>query len=143
MDVLIAALLLASGFVGCAEFASVVLVHPVIRRLPEDGQFIMEKGLLTTFGRVMPIGMTAVPILAGVAAARDSSTWFIVAAITFTVALVVTIAGNVPINQRTRRMVEAPESFIHMRRRWDLFQAVRGTLQLAGFVLVVLGATTA
>lgn len=143
MDILIAALLLVSGFVGCAEFGSVALVHPVVRRLPDDGQFIMEKGLLDTFGRVMPVGMTAAPILAGVSAARDSSGWFAAAAVVFTVALVVTIIGNVPINERTRRMAEAPESFIRMRRRWDVFQGVRGSSQLLAFVLVVVGVAAA
>ncbi len=138
MDVLTFAVVLVSGFVGCAEFGSVAFVHPIIRKLPEDAQFIMEKGLLATFGRTMPVGMTAAPILAGVAAARDSSSWFIAAAFVLTVALVVTIVGNVPINERTRRLTEAPESFIRMRRRWDVFQGIRGSLQLLGFVLVVL-----
>ena len=138
MDVLTFAVVLVSGVVGCAEFGSVAFVHPIIRKLPEDAQFIMEKGLLETFGRTMPVGMTAAPILAGVAAARDSSSWFIAAAFVLTVALVVTIVGNVPINERTRRLTEAPESFIRMRRRWDVFQGIRGSLQLLGFVLVVL-----
>ncbi len=53
------------GFVGCAEFGSWALVHPVLRRLPPQYWLEVEQGLLGTFGRVMPIGMTAAPILAG------------------------------------------------------------------------------
>ena len=75
MDLLLLSLLLVTGFVGCAEFASVALVHPVIRRLPVEGQVVMEKGLLRTFGRVMPVGMTAAAILAGLGVARYGTVW--------------------------------------------------------------------
>lgn len=142
MDVLLIALLLTTGFVGCAEFGSVTLVHPVIRTLPLDAQLVMEKGLLRTFGRVMPVGMTGVAVLAGFAAAEHGTVWFVAAAAVLTVALIVTIVGNVPINIWTGRIArdEPPEKFRRLRRRWDLFQAVRGSLQLIGFVLVCMGA---
>lgn len=39
--------IIVTGFVGCAEFASVALVNPVIRRLPIDHRLTMERGLLT------------------------------------------------------------------------------------------------
>lgn len=135
------ATVLVSGFIGCAEFASATLVHPVIRRLDPDAQLVMEKGLLRTFGRVMPVGMTAAAVLAGILAGREPSTLLVVAAIVLIVALVVTIAGNVPINIRTGQIREqqAPEGFLEMRRRWDVFQLIRGSLQLLGFVLVVCG----
>ena len=64
MNLTLLATLLITGFVGCAEFASATLMHPVIRRLPIEEQMTMEKGLLRTFGRVMPLLMTAAPILA-------------------------------------------------------------------------------
>lgn len=144
MDLLLLSLLLVAGFVGCAEFGSVVLVHPVIRRLPMEGQVVMEKGLLRTFGRVMPVGMTAAPVLAGLGVAQYGSVWFAIAAAVLTVALVVTIFGNVPINLWTARIpgdIEPP-GFRAKRRRWDVFQAVRGSLQLIGFVLVCIGTAT-
>lgn len=138
MDVLLVLTLAVTGFVGCGEFASVALVHPVIRTLPEDSQLLMEQGLLRTFGRVTPVGMTAAPVLAGLSAAQTQNPWYVAAAVVLTVALVVTIVGNVPINLRTGqiRATRAPEGFIAMRRRWDLFQLVRGSLQLLGFLLV-------
>lgn len=138
MDLLLLALLLVTGFVGCAEFGSVALVHPVIRRLPMEQQMVMERGLLQTFGLVMPLGMTAAAVLAGVGAAHYGSTWLGIAAGALTVALVVTIFGNVPINLWTGRIAgdEVPPDFRTKRRRWDVYQAVRGSLQLIGFVLV-------
>lgn len=133
--------ILIIGFVGSAEFASVALVHPVVRKLPDDQQLVVEQGLLRTFGRVMPVGMTAAAALGIAVAIERPSALLIAAAGVITVALVVTIAGNVPINLRTGRIVgrKAPEGFIAMRRRWDAFQFVRGSLQLVGFVLATLG----
>jgi len=138
VDLLLLSLLLVTGFVGCAEFASVALVHPVIRRLPIEDQVVMEKGLLRTFGRVMPVGMTAAAILAGLGVARCGTVWLAIAAGVLTIALVVTILGNVPLNLWTGRIPggEVPLDFQTKRRRWDVFQAVRGSLQLIGFVLV-------
>ena len=133
--------ILIIGFVGSAEFASVALVHPVVRKLPDDQQLVVEQGLLRTFGRVMPSGMTAAAALGIAVAIERPSALLIAAAGVITVALVVTIAGNVPINLRTGRIVgrKAPEGFITMRRRWDAFQLVRGSLQLLGFVLATIG----
>lgn len=132
---------LVVGFVGCAEFASMAFVHPVIRTLDPEAQLVAERGLLGTFGRIMPVGMTAAFVLALVLAIDSQGVWLIAAATVLGVALAVTIAGNVPINARTGRIAgrEVPEGFLAMRRRWDVFQAVRASLQLVGFVLVVMG----
>lgn len=133
--------ILVTGFFGPAEFASFAFVHPVIRKLDPDNQLLFEKGPLKTFGRVMPIGMTLGVIL-GIALAIDHTNYFTIsAAITLVVALIVTIFGNVPINAQTGRITEttATKEFITMRRRWDKYQLVRGSLQVIGFVLVVLG----
>lgn len=133
--------LLVIGFVGSAEFGSAALVHPVIRRLHPDDQLIFEQGLLKTFGRIMPVGMTAAAALAVGLAIATRSGWIIAAAVSLGIALVVTILGNVPINLRTGRISEAtaPEDFIAMRRRWDVFQLIRSSLQLLGFALVAIG----
>lgn len=133
--------ILVTGFVGSAEFASTAFVHPVIRKLDPDDQLLFEKGLLNTFGRIMPFGMTLGVIL-GIALAIHHTNYFTIsAAITLVVALIVTIFGNVPINAQTGRITEttATKEFIAMRRRWDKYQLVRGSLQVIGFVLVVLG----
>ncbi|WP_167133518.1 DUF1772 domain-containing protein [Paramicrobacterium chengjingii] len=129
------------GFVGCAEFGSAVLVHPVIRTLAPDDQLTFEKGLLKTFGRVMPVGMTIATVLAGIVAVDSAGMWLITAAVALGIALVVTIVGNVPINTRTGRINQetAPAGFIALRRRWDVFQLTRASLQLLGFVLLTIG----
>lgn len=140
MDFLLLSLLLVTGFVGCAEFGSVVLVHPAVRRLPVDAQLAMEQGLLRTFEFVMPFGMTGAAVLAGVSAQHYGGGWFTAAA-ALSIALVVTIIGNAPTNLWTFRLPagQVPENFVRRRRAWDVYQAVRGSLQLLGFVLVALG----
>lgn len=145
MDLLEITALLVIGFVGSAEFGSAALVHPVIRTLTPDAQLLVERGLLRTFGRIMPVGMTAATVLGISTAVADPSTWTITAAASLAVALALTIVGNVPINVRTGRIRQqtAPEGFIAMRRRWDVFQLIRAGLQLAGFVLVTIGVLAA
>ncbi|MPZ28275.1 MAG: DUF1772 domain-containing protein [Micromonosporaceae bacterium] len=133
--------ILVIGFVGCAEFGSAALVHPVIRKLHPDDQLVFEKGLLKTFGRIMPIGMTAATALAISITIATPTGWLIAASASLGIALIVTILGNVPINLRTGRISQetAPEDFIAMRRRWDVFQLIRGSLQFLGFVLATIG----
>lgn len=141
MDILEIAAILVIGFVGSAEFGSAALVHPVIRRLETEDQLTFEKGLLKTFGRVMPIAMTIATALGIVVAINDPSAWLVFAAISLSIALIVTIIGNVPINLRTGRITEktAPKGFVAMRRRWDAFQIARASLQLIGFILATIG----
>jgi hypothetical protein len=55
--------LVITGFTSCAEFGSYAFVHPVIRRLPREHHVSVEKGLLKTFGRVMPVLMTLCVVL--------------------------------------------------------------------------------
>ena len=141
MDIIEIAAIIVTGFVGSAEFGSATLVHPVIRKLKPEDQLVFEQGLLRTFGRVMPFGMTIATVLGIIVAINDPSGWLIAAAVSLSVGLIVTIIGNVPINLRTGRITEAtaPKGFIAMRRRWDAFQIVRASLQLVGFILVTIG----
>ncbi|HVF11408.1 MAG TPA: hypothetical protein VNA16_11420, partial [Abditibacteriaceae bacterium] len=63
MDVLGFAALVVTGFTACAEFGSYAFVHPVLRELPREHHVFVEKGLLKTFGRVMPVLMTLCVVL--------------------------------------------------------------------------------
>ncbi|HLR93592.1 MAG TPA: anthrone oxygenase family protein [Jiangellaceae bacterium] len=135
------------GFVACAEFGSYAFVHPVLRRLPQREWITTEQGLLRTFGRIMPVGMTAAPILAGLTAPTlEPGTaqllgWLALA--TTAAALVSTIAVNVTINLATGRWdpADPPANWRQTRRRWETFQGVRSWLLLAGFVLLTAAET--
>ena len=139
MDVLGFATLSVTGFAACAEFGSYAFVHPVIRRLPRDHHVSIEKGLLRTFGHVMPVLMTLCVVLSIVHAARavhvNALHWL--SAVAFTLALVSTLIFNVPINRATSRWDPAnpPENWKKVRNKWEFFQGLRAWLLLIGFVL--------
>ncbi len=142
------ATLVVTGFTACAEFGSYAFVHPVMRRLPTREQLEMEKGLLGTFGRVMPVLMTATPILIASYAATltgPARGWGWAALAATVVALLTTIAVNVGINRATGHWdpEHPPADWQQVRRRWDRFQGIRSSLLLLGFVLLAAALTTA
>lgn len=145
MDVLAFVTLSVTGFVACAELGSYAFVHPVLRRLPAREHITVEQGLLKTFGRVMPVGMTLCVVLAITYAAshgRSPWTWFAAAA--FAASLVFTVVVNVPINLATGRWEpeHPPPDWDRTRTRWEFSQGIRSWLLLIGFVLVCVAATT-
>jgi hypothetical protein len=146
MDVLGLAALAVTGFTACAEFGSYALVHPVIRRLPAEHHVAVEKGLLRTFGLVMPPLMTITVVLAVSHALHNGGqggppVWRWLAAGSVTAALVSTIIFNVPINLATRRWdpQRPPADWKVTRSRWEFFQGLRSWLLLVGFVLMSVG----
>ena len=146
MDVLGGATLAVTGFVACAEFGSYAFVHPVIRRLPPATHLTVEQGLLRTFGRVMPVGMTLCVVLAVMNAVGGGGeggprSWRGLAATALALALASTIVFNVPINLATGRWDAAnpPNDWKQTRNRWELFQGLRSWLLLIGFVFICVG----
>jgi predicted membrane protein len=149
MDVLAFITLFITGFTSCAEFGSYAFVHPVIRKLPREHHVFVEKGLLKTFGRVMPVLMTLCVILSITYAIKmnkfeDTVQMFRWAsALSFIVALATTIAVNVGINSATGKwdIDNPPANWKEIRNRWEFFQGVRSWLLLIGFVLLCVAMT--
>lgn len=146
MDVLGLATVTVTGFTACAEFGSYAFVHPVIRHLPPRHHIAVEQGLLRTFGRVMPVLMTATLTLAIVSASVGTgeagpALWRWLAVAAFALALVCTLIFNVPVNIATGRWDadDPPPDWQQTRTRWEFFQGVRSWLLLLGFVLVCVG----
>jgi hypothetical protein len=144
VDLLAFVTLSVTGFVSCAEFGSYAFVHPVLRRLPPPERIAVEQGLLRTFGRVMPVGMTLSLVLAIILASDGGAgpwSWSAVAA--FAVSLAFTLVVNVPINLATGRWdtKHLPPGWERSRGRWEFSQGVRSWLLLAGFVLVCVAST--
>ena len=148
-DLLEFATLFVTGFTSCAEFGSYAFVHPVIRNLPPEHHVEVEKGLLKTFGRVMPVLMTLCPILSLSYAILNSAgsvgsaiRWCSAAA--FTAALISTFIFNVPINLATAswQSDNRPSNWKQIRDRWEFFQGVRSWLLLIGFLLLSLAVAT-
>lgn len=147
MNLLEFAALVTVGFVACAEFGSYAFVHPVIRRLPASHHIRVEQGLLRTFGRFMPVGMTAAPVLAltyALAELGPGMAWRWAAVVALVLGLICTILVNVKINVNTGRWDpdNPPADWQETRGRWELFQGVRSWLLLIGFVLLCAGVAT-
>jgi uncharacterized membrane protein len=125
-------------------------VHPVIRHLPPEHYVSVEKGLLKTFGRVMPVLMTLCVVLSiayaiqlnAVVGAANTIRWS--SAIAFVAALVSTIIFNVPINLATERWnpQDPPQNWKEIRNRWEFFQGVRSWLLLIGVFFLCLAVAT-
>jgi len=128
------------GFTACAEFGSYAFVHPVLRKLDRQNHVIAEKGLVKTFGRIMPVLMTvSLVLLISGAIDLGGGALPVLAAVLWGIALVTTIIVNVPINFRTHTW-EDDESqagaWGAMRRLWETFQGVRSWLFLISFALI-------
>jgi hypothetical protein len=149
MDVFGFITLFITGFTSCAEFGSYAFVHPVIRNLPQQHHIFVEKGLLKTFGRVMPVLMTLCVVLSISYAVKMNKTegaaniFFWASAVSFIVALASTIAVNVGINSATGKwnIDSPPNNWKEIRNRWELFQAIRSWFLLIGFMLLCIAVT--
>ncbi len=132
-----------TGFTACAEFGSFAFVHPVIKKLPPKYRIEVEQGLVKTFGSFMPFAMTAsmaVSIMFAIQVLYEQrlvSSLAIAAAICFTLAIIFTVIFNVPRNYSVVKWdsEQPPENWERQRTIWEVFQGVRATLQLFGFVL--------
>jgi Domain of unknown function (DUF1772) len=134
------------GFTACAEFGSYAFVHPVIKRLEVAAHIQVERGLVRTFGRVMPVLMTLSLVLLISWAAQASSVpagLRVVAVGAWALGLVTTILVNVRINLQTAGWTpeDSPERWRAMRQRWELFQGIRSWAFLISFVTVAAAIT--
>jgi uncharacterized membrane protein len=138
--------LLIVGWIAGAELGSWSCVQPVVARLPYQQFVAIEQGMLRTFGRIMPVLMPLsgilLIVLTWVSWNESRSTFALRAIATACVALTTatTLLVNVPINNRTAswRPADNEQEWREMRRRWHVFQGVRGGLFLVAFVLLAI-----
>ncbi len=136
--------LLMIGWIAGAETGSWFCVQPIVERLPYEQQVAMEKGMLRTFGRIMPILMPLSGILLialVIFSWNDGSAvlWLrVLATICIAIIVVTSLTVNVPINNLTSRWQLASDAaeWSQMRSRWHFFQGIRGGLFLAAFLLL-------
>ena len=138
------AVLVLTGFTACAEFGSYAFVHPVIKRLDVPAHVQVERGLVRTFGRVMPVLMTLSLLVVVLWASRDGAApaaLRLAASALWALGLLTTILVNVRINLRTAGWTaeDSPERWRAMRQRWEVFQGIRSWAFLLSFLAVALG----
>lgn len=147
MEQIVTALMVAVvGFTACSEFGSYAFVHPVIRRLPTEHHIAVEKGLVRTFGRFMPVAMPAsiALIVAWSTLSAAPAPLEIAPLVLWGIGLVTTIIVNVGINTRTAQWASTSgdaAAWQAMRRHWETFQAIRSWAFLAAFALICVAVT--
>src|SRR5690606_29249722 len=135
--------LVVSGWVAGAESGSWACVHPVIAKLPRQEQILFQKGLLKTFGRVMPILMplSLILIIAYYIDSRHSGGSGLILAATLLqgTASLTTVLFNVPVNVATGKWEDQNYSadWQKKRRLWRFFQGYRAIAFVAVFILLI------
>jgi len=135
------------GFTACAEFGSYAFVHPVVKRLEVAAHIQVERGLVHTFGRVMPLLMTLslITVIAWASLAPSVPIGLRVIAVgSWAFGLLTTILVNVRINTATAGWVpeESPDRWRAMRQRWEVFQGIRSWAYLISFLTVAFATTS-
>ncbi|HTE29679.1 MAG TPA: DUF1772 domain-containing protein [Chryseolinea sp.] len=141
--------LVSVGWVSGAEIGSWFGIQPIVSRLPFEQQLNLEKSMLQSFGKIMPVLMpfsALVVILLAILSAADASHIFslhVVAAVCIAITIGTTLIINVPINKRTAKwgLDDNFEKWSMMRKRWHFFQGVRGILFLVSFILLAIAAS--
>lgn len=148
MELLEITTLVIAGWLAGAESGSWSCVHPVIATLKPDDQILFQKGLLKTFGRVMPVLMPLNFVLAILLCSftpDKSSIIFYLrlsAVILLATMIFTTVVFNVPVNIQTGKWTEDyNEKWKRKRNMWRFFQGYRSIILIIAFVLLVVAQT--
>ena len=141
--------LLAIGWVSGAEIGSWFGIQPIVGKLPYEQQVNLEQQMLKSFGRVMSVIMPLSAVVAIVLVLfshndPNAIMWLrIINALCIEITIITTLTINVPINNLTAKwqLTENFEWWSQMRKRWHLFQGVRGGLFLLSFILLTIAST--
>ena len=141
--------LILVGMLTGNEFGGWVAVHPALGSLPASEHIRAEQTVYRRYGKTMPFFMTstilsAIPVMSLTGDRKSSAFRFTLAGmLCYVVMLLITLAGNVPIN---RRLLDLPpqeasyEEFLELRKRWDRLHTIRNFLNMAGLCFSCLGA---
>jgi hypothetical protein len=137
-----------TGLLAGNELGTLIGFHPALRALPLRSQIEAEQALTARLGRIMPFYMTGT-VIAAVAAAVDrrggqGARLAGAAAGASLLTLVITLLGNVPLNERT---VGYPADggagdWATIRRRWERLHLARVALDVASFTALTTAALT-
>lgn len=140
--------LLLAGTLAGNEFGTLVAVHPAFSELSDADHIRAEQEITGRYGAIMPFWMSLVivsclPVLVLIRDRRSSEFRLTLAGMgCFVAMLAITLLGNVPINNSILELSPETDSgeFARLRERWDQLHTARVLLDIAGFVLLCLGA---
>ncbi len=148
LTILEVATIVLAGWLAGAESGSWSCVHPVIAKLEPDDQIRFQKGLLKTFGRIMPVLMPlslALAILLCSFTEDKSSPVFylrLAAVILLATMIVTTVVFNVPVNIQTGEWAaEYNREWVRKRKIWRFFQGYRSIVLILAFIVLVIAQT--
>lgn len=140
--------LIIAGWLAGAESGSWSCVHPVISKLKPDDQITFQKGLLKTFGRIMPILMPLnfilVILLCSFTVDKNSNVFYLrlIAVIILATMIFTTVVFNVPVNIQTGKWnKEYNEKWLKKRKIWRFFQGYRSIILILAFILLIIAQT--
>jgi len=132
-----------SGLLAGNELATLIGLHPALRRIPLRSRIEAEQALTRHLGAIMPVYMTATLVAAvATTVALVGETGFgyaLAAAVALGVMLAITLSRNVPLNARTLEFpLEGDElAWTDIRRPWERLHALRVGLDLVAFASLV------
>lgn len=136
------------GWIAGAESGSWSCVHPVIAKLKPNEQVQFQKGLLKTFGRIMPIlmplGFTLAIFLCSFTEDKSSMVFYLrlTVVILLSTMIFTTVVFNVPVNIQTGKWSEEyNDEWVRKRRIWRIFQGYRSIILIIAFILLVVAQT--
>jgi len=136
------------GLMCGSELNVAAFAHPTLNRQPLEVHIPVRASLATLFGRVMPFWMATSTLLnlllllpfehLGVLARHLAAIAFVIQVF----AILFSLVGPVPINNRTRLWTPAnlPSDWKAQERRWDLYHWIRTCSLIVAFALLVVSA---
>lgn len=133
------AAVIMTGLLAGNELGTLIGSHVALRRLPPQAEIEAERALTSHLGKIMPFYMTTTLLAAGAAAVdrrgQPGARRVGAGAMASAAMLAITLAGNVPLNKRTRDYPSHGDlaGWRQIRRRWERLHSARVLLDLAAF----------
>lgn len=134
----ILAVLMTGPLLG-VEFGIAAFTNPLLSRLPDDAFWRARGDGGKLLGFVMPFWYIGAQIALSLAAAVTPTGCLLAAALLMGLALVLSVAVLVPINNRIGRWQSVSDVSRPLARRWDRLHGVRVAILAGVFALSVLG----
>lgn len=134
---------LLAGVLAGNELGTLLATHPAVRSLGMRSQVPAEQAVTRRYGVLMPplmIATLVVGIAATIGADSQAFTLDLAATVAIGAMIAITLAGNVPVNNRTMAFggEGSEEEWDRMRRRWERLHAARVILDVAAFACFLL-----
>ncbi|MCL9795081.1 DUF1772 domain-containing protein [Frankia sp. AgKG'84/4] len=150
VSVLVVLSLVLTGLVAGTMTIGLVAVRPALHSLPATSYVLVKQAFDVSYPKFMKpvqiaslLSTVALAVVVAVAGPATCAILAAIAAVTIFVNIIVTVRGDLPINNAMATWApDAPPSdWQAQRARWDFFNAIRTTAAVSSLVLLALAAT--